>query len=337
MKVLVTGSEGFIGRYIVNELVSRSYQVIGVDNFSKYGKSEVIHHKNYTFINLDVRDTEKLKIYLQDCDHLIAGAALIGGISYFHEYPFDILSQNEQIIAATCEAALYANRLNKLKKITFISSSMVYENVTTWPTKEGEQLKNPPPFSAYGFQKLSMEYFAKALWDQYEVPYTILRPFNCIGIGERKSIKDSKINSGEIKLNMSHVVPDLCQKILKNQFPVKILGNGNQIRCYTYGGDLARGIVDSLENNESTNQDFNLSTDEITTVKDLVEKIWTKINGNRKLELEYETPLKYDVQKRIPDCSKAKKILNFKATKTLDGCLDEIIPWVSNAIKMNYL
>ncbi len=112
-----------------------------------------------------------------------------------------------------------------------------------WPSREGDERKIPPPLSSYGFQKLAVEYFARAAWDQYELPYTIVRPFNCVGIGEGRALGDVEIASGNVKLAMSHVVPDLVQKVLKGQDPLHILGDGEQVRHYTYGGDLARGIV----------------------------------------------------------------------------------------------
>jgi nucleoside-diphosphate-sugar epimerase len=82
-------------------------------------------------------------------------------------------------MANTCDAAIEAHKNHKLKKMTYLSSSMVFENTDTWPSKEGEQFLIPPPSSAYGFQKLAVEYFAKAAWDQYQLPYTIIRVINC--------------------------------------------------------------------------------------------------------------------------------------------------------------
>ena len=103
---------------------------------------------------------------------------------------------------------------------------MVYESTTVYPTPEGEQRRCPPPRSTYGFQKLATEYFAQGACEQYQLPYTIVRPFNCVGIGERRALCDKEVLSGNIKLAMSHVVPDLVQKVLKGQDPLHILGDG---------------------------------------------------------------------------------------------------------------
>src|SRR5881398_2110906 len=151
---------------------------------------------------------------------------------------------------------------------------MVYENAQVWPTPEGEQRRCPPPSSTYGFQKLATEYYAQGAWEQYKLPYTIIRPFNCVGIGERRALCEKEVLSGNVQLAMSHVVPDLIQKILKGQDPLHLLGSGTQVRHYTYGGDLAKGIATALEHPSALNQDFNLSTAESTTVLDLAERIW---------------------------------------------------------------
>jgi len=210
---------------------------------------------------------------------------------------------------------------------------MVFESTTHWPSTEGDERKVPPPLSSYGFQKLAVEYFARAAWDQYQIPYTILRPFNCVGIGERRALGDVDIQSGNVSLAMSHVVPDIVQKVLKGQDPLHILGSGDQVRCYTYGGDLAGGIVMSLDHPKATNNDFNISTPEVTTVLELAEIIWKKVKGaDVPFNYTSDTPFEYDVQKRIPSVDKAKQVLGFEASTSLEEMLDEVIPWIRDAI-----
>lgn len=337
MKVLVTGSAGFIAGYLVQELLDRGYDVIGVDNYSKYGRIEKSYqkHPRYRFVEGDAKDAALLKELAVGCDHFIACAARIGGITYFHEYAYDLLADNERIVAASFDAALAAHKAGKLQKITVLSSSMVFENATVFPTPEGHERACPPPASTYGFQKLACEYFCQGAWEQYKLPYTICRPFNCVGVGERRALGDKDIPSGNIKLAMSHVVPDLCQKILKGQDPLHILGAGQQTRCYTYGGDLAKGIVACMEHPAARNQDFNLSIPTETTVLQLAELIWRKVHGPGKPFRHVSDPaMTYDVQKRVPDTGKAKKMLGFEATTPLDVVLDEVIPWVKEEIAL---
>lgn len=274
-----------------------------------------------------------LKKLLADCDHFVAGAAMIGGISYFHELAYDLLAENERITAAAFDAAIWAHRHARLQKITAMSSSMVFENVSTYPTREEDLKKCPPPSSTYGFQKLAVEYFAQGAFEQYGLPFTIARPFNCVGIGERRAVTDKEILSGNVKLALSHVVPDLVQKTLKGQDPLHLLGDGRQIRHYTYGGDLARGVALAIFHEEAKNNDFNLSTEVSTSVLELAELIWKKVNGEKPFRYVSDPPFPYDVQKRVPDVSKAKRLLGFEATTSLSNMLDEVIPWIDREIK----
>lgn len=339
-KVLVTGSAGFIGGYLVDELLKQGYFVVGVDNLSKYGRvsRSFDSNENYKFVQGDASDVQLLRELLEDCDHFIAGAALIGGISYFHTYAYDLLAKNERIIAAACDAAIAVRKnRGRLKKVTYLSSSMVFESTNRWPSIEGDERKVPPPMSSYGFQKLAVEYFAIAAWDQYKLPYTICRPFNCVGIGESRALGGTKIKSGNVDLALSHVVPDIVQKVLKGQSPLHLLGNGDQIRHYTYGGDLAKGIVTAMQHPAAINEDFNLSTAESTTVIELAKLIWSKINGDQPLEIIFDSPYEHDVQKRIPSVEKAKKVLGFEANTKLDQMLDEVIPWIRDAISQDLI
>jgi UDP-glucose 4-epimerase len=336
VKTLVSGSAGFIGGYVVEELLRRGHDVVGVDNFSKYGKVAKSYDDDphYRLVEGDARDTDLMTELLRDCDHFVAGAALIGGISYFHVYAYDLLATNERIIAASCDAAIKAHSTGQLQKVTYLSSSMVFESTTTWPSVEGDERKVAPPLSSYGFQKLAVEYFARAAWDQYQLPFTIARPFNCVGIGESRALGDVEVDSGNVKLAMSHVVPDLVQKILKGQDPLHILGAGDQVRHYTYGGDLARGIVDAVESAQAHNEDFNLSTAESTTVLELAQLIWSKVKGpDVPFRYVSDPGFEHDVQKRVPDVGKAKRVLGFEATTSLTEMLDEVIPWIDQAIK----
>lgn len=335
-KVLVTGSQGFIGGYVVESLLQRGHEVVGLDNFSKYGRISKSYDSNpsYTFVEGDATDTDLMASLLGDCDHLIAGAALIGGISYFHAYAYDLLATNERIMAATCDAAIKAHRSGKLQKVTYLSSSMVFESTEHWPSVEGDQRKIPPPLSSYGFQKLAVEYFAVAAWDQYKLPYTIVRPFNCVGVGEGRALGEAEVLSGNVKLAMSHVVPDLVQKVLKGQDPLHILGDGSQVRHYTYGGDLANGIVSCMEHPAALNEDFNISTAQSTTVLELAEAIWRKVKGPEvPLRVISDPAFEYDVQKRVPSVEKAKTMLGVQCTTGLDEMLDEVIPWIQMAIE----
>lgn len=355
-RVIVTGSQGFIGSFLCQQLLDRGYMVIGYDNYSKYGKVSRPHdtHPLFHFVEKDLSKAEPGFVNWEP-DYIIAGAAMIGGISYFHKYAYDLLATNERIIANTFDAAI---RCKTLDRIVVISSSMVFEGAdaefsklddlasinccgpenfcvdptkVVWPSKESHISELPPPLSTYGFQKLSTEYFAKGAWEQYKLPYTIVRPFNCVGVGEGEALGEEYVLSGNVKLMMSHVLPDLINKCLLGQDPLHILGDGSQVRCYTNGKDIARGIIAAMESEAGRNEDFNISTPQPTTVLELAELVWSKINPTKPFRYVSDKPYEYDVQRRIPDVTKAKKVLNFEATTPLEQSIDEVIEWMKKS------
>ena len=335
-RALVTGAAGFIAGYLIPELLEHGWEVVGVDNYSKYGKVQKSFddHPRYHSVEGDAKDTERLKDLARDCDQIVAIAAMIGGISYFHEFAYDLLAENERITASTFDAAIWAHQEGRLRRICVMSSSMVFECTERYPTPEGEERIAPPPASTYGFQKLAAEYFAQGASEQYGLPYTIIRPFNCVGVGESRAKNDREIYSGNIRLAMSHVVPDLVQKVVRGQDPLHILGDGEQVRHYTYGGDLARGIRACMESERAVNEDFNLSTPVSTSVRELAEKIWTRLKPGTPFRYVSDPPYRHDVQRRVPATRKAEDVLGFRADTSLDRALDEVIPWVRDQVAL---
>lgn len=330
MRVLVTGAGGFIAGYLIPELLASGHEVVGLDNESKYGavRRSFDGHAGYRFVRGDAKDVDLVARLALDCHQLVAAAAMIGGIAYFHDFAYELIAENERITAAAFDAAIAARRDGQLERITVVSSSMVFESATVFPTPEGAEQTSPPPRSTYGFQKLATEYFARGAWEQYKLPFTIVRPFNCVGIGERRPLRAAEMTAGNRQQALSHVVPDLVQRVLAGQDPLHILGDGGQVRHYTYGGDIARGIRVAMESSKAINEDFNISTAEGTTVRDLAERIWRKLRGDAPLRLVHDEAFTHDVQRRIPDVTKASRVLGFEATTSLDRSLDEVIAWL---------
>lgn len=342
--VIITGSQGFLGGYLCRELLAAGYKVVGYDDYSKYGyvKRDYDNHPNFTFYEFDLSaDIPAFEAHKPD--YIILAAALIGGIACFHKYAFDLIMQNELIMANCYESILDLSK--KPERVITISSSMVYEGAdkedekikrnqdgvdwnfyetTVWPTKESQLAELPPPVSTYGGQKLMTEYWARGAWEQYGIPFTIIRPFNCVGLGEEASKFDAEVMSGNIKLLMSHVLPDLMNKALQGQDPLHILGDGSQVRCYTHGKDIARGIRLAMESDKSLNNDYNISVARPTSVMELAELVWKKVNPSIPFRVLSDPPFEHDVQKRIPDVSKAKEQLGFEAQITLEETIDEL-------------
>ena len=336
MKILVTGSAGFIAGYLVQELLAAGHEVVGLDNFSKYGPVERVYGStpNYLGVVGDAKDVELLKRLLADCEHFVAGAAIIGGISLFHERAYDLFAENERITASAFDAAIWAHRNAKLKKITVVSSSMVYESTDVYPTTEGEQRRSPPPRSTYGFQKLATEYFAQGAYEQYRLPYTICRPFNCIGVGE--SAHDIRTASAVWQHRIGHEPRRArpCAESAQGSESTPHIGRRQpgaplHVRrrsCprHSLGDRVARGDQRGLQpldrrvENRARIGGANLE----------------KIRANDPFHYVSDRPYSYDVRKRIPSVEKAKRVLGFEATTSLSEALDEIIPWIRAQIEI---
>src|SRR4030042_4811000 len=256
-KFLITGGAGFIGSEIVRQLLKSGYDVRVVDNLSK--KDAQIDPRA-DFIKVDLTDSTNSNKVFQNIDICINAAAKIGGIGYFHKYPATILSENNKLYSSTFEAAVK----NKIKRMVYISSSMVFESTDKFPSKKEDIKIISPPVSSYGFSKLTGEWYCRSFWDQYKLPFSICRPFNAYGINEFP----------EREIGYAHVIPDLVRKILVGQYPLELLGNGQQTRCFTHVSDIAAGIITVSLHPKGKNQDFNIGTDHEIKMIDLAKIVW---------------------------------------------------------------
>lgn len=314
-KVLVTGGCGFIGSEVVKQLLAKNYQVRIADDLSK---PESKLKNKCEWLRLDLTQKDAAEKAFTGMDRCINLAAKIGGIGYFHKYPATILSENNKIYSATFAAAVK----HKLSRMVYVSSSMVFESTTKFPSKESDLKIIPPPVSAYGFSKLAGEWYCRAFWDQYQLPYSICRPFNAYGVNEYP---------GE-EIGYAHVIPDLIKKILRGDYPLEILGNGSQSRSFTHVTDLARGIISVMESPKAINEDFNLASNREVKIIDLAKLLWQLCGRSEPFKVKFVKGFTYDIQKRLPDVTKAKKLLGWQAEVKLENGLVEIINWLKDKI-----
>lgn len=336
MNILVTGSQGFIGSYVCEELLDAGYNVVGLDDYSKYGFVKRNHddHPNFKLMYRDITGV-KLHNWLSWClEHRVSNeihyiihlAAKIGGIKYFHKYPYKLLSENGAIDKAICDLAIWLKPI----KLVYCSSSMVFEAGKA-PHTECDLNKIPPPFSTYGFSKLAGEYYCKGLYEQHQIPYTIVRPFNCVGIGEDTALNEDPADLDEFGISLSHVIPDFIYKALKKLDPFPIYGDGGQIRCFTHGKDIARGIHLAMKI-PSPIDSYNIVRNEPITMKELAQKIWVKINPDLPFNPEFIDGFRNDVQARVAEGTRAAELLGFQAQISLDKSLDEVIEYMKGKL-----
>jgi len=309
--IVVTGGCGFIGREVVRQLVARGDAVRVLDDLSK---PESAAPDGAELIQVDLTDPAATRGALEGARRCVHLAAKIGGIGYFHRYPATILAENDKIYASVFGGAADLG----YERLLYVSSSMVFENATTFPSAEADLATTPVPKSAYGFSKLAGEWYCRSFREERGLPFTIVRPFNAYGVNEAP---------GE-EVGYAHVIPDLVKKLLAGQDPLELLGDGQQTRCFTHVSDIARGVVLALDSPAAVDEDFNVSTAEETKIGDLARTIWTMIRPGAEPRLRCVDPFPCDVRRRVPAVAKAREVLGFEARVPLAEGLPEVVDWL---------
>ena len=228
-------------------------------------------------------------------------AAIVGGIANFHKLPFTLTEVNNALTGAIVHAAVD----HDVERFVYVSSSMVFERATEFPTTEEHLDDCPTPRSAYGFSKLAGEVYTRAAHDQHGLRYTICRPFNAYGPGELPDPDEPGI---------AHAVPDLIAKALSGQRPLEIFGSGEQTRTLTHVDDIADGIVTAMASPAGENEDFNISASEELTVAEIARLIWDACGDDpAEFELRHLPSFEVDVQRRWPSVEKARRLLGWEA------------------------
>jgi len=334
LKVLVTGSEGFAGGHIVNYLINEGCDVVGLDDLSKYGyQRNNLNTKNYKFVKGDASDPKKIYKLIQDCDAIISLAARVGGVRYMQENPFEVFHQNMYLTLAL-GSALSMIKTRSIHSIT-ISTSLVYEYETNFPSKEEDSINLCPPSHPYGFQKLSQERYIDAL--SKHLPnhkFTTIRPFNLIGTGEEICSQDIEIAKKNKEMALTHVIPDLIRKIQKNPREIEIFGDGLQIRNYVHAFDLAQAIKLILNNPEiSNNKIYNVASESEDTVNviTLVKKISEAMKIKKEPTLKKTPTLGCDIMRNEPSIEKIKNELGYKPKFTLTETINYLVDLINLA------
>lgn len=320
MRVAITGGAGFLGSHVVDYFVEQGKDVIVVDDLSDGSKSNLSASLDAVEVReTDLRDRSATIDALDDVSVVVHLAAKIGGIGYFHDVPADIIAMNDAMNRNVFDAA----RINDIDRVSYASSSMVYENASEFPVTETQLGEIPPPDSAYGFQKLTGEYYCEAYRKQYGVEYSIFRPFNAVGPREPPGDE----------VGQAHVIPDFVKKIRdERQYPMEILGTGEQVRAFTNVRDIAAGVYATAFQDAAANEGFNLGSDEAVTMLELAESLWELCGRDEPFEVSSQDSFDYDVKRRVPDSTKAREVLGWEPAITLEDSLEEYVEWYREAV-----
>jgi nucleoside-diphosphate-sugar epimerase len=312
-RVLVTGGAGTIGATVVRRLLRDGDRQVRVSDQRAApdwmaGSCEL--HRG------DLRSPDDARAAMEGCSHVIHLAAIVGGIANFHKLPHTLLEVNTGLYNSVFRAALE----EPVERLLYVSSSMVFERATVFPTPEEHVHDCQAPQSAYGFSKLAGEVQCRALHDEHGLPYTICRPFNAYGPGERPDADPG----------IAHAVPDLIRKALSGQRPLEIFGTGEQTRTLTHVDDIAEGIVTALGHPAAENEDFNISASDERTIAELARVVWQACGRDpSEFELRQLPSFEVDVQRRWPSVEKARRLLDWEASIGLREGIAGTVEWLS--------
>jgi nucleoside-diphosphate-sugar epimerase len=308
--VLVTGGAGTIGAAVVRRLLSDGVRVRVADQTEApaWMREQCEIHAG------DLRDLAEARRALEGCERVVHLAAIVGGIANFHKLPYTLLEANTALYNALFRAAIE----QRVERLVYVSSSMVFERAQEFPTREDYLDRCPVPRSAYGFSKLAGEYWCRAAADEFGLRYSIVRPFNAYGPGEMPGDEPG----------IAHIVPDLIERALRRERPFPIFGSGEQTRTLTHIDDIADGIAAALGNDAALGEDFNVSAVEELTVREIAQIVWEACgNAPAELELEHLSSFEVDVQRRWPSTEKARQVLGWEARIGVREGIADTVDW----------
>ena len=311
-RVLVTGGAGTIGQALVRRLMSDpDWEVRVADQRTP---PQWMRESCELEVG-DLREQAVADRAAAGTTHVVHLAAIVGGIGNFHKLPHTLLEVNTALYNSVFRAALREG----VERLVYVSSSMVFERATLFPTPEEHVHDVPAPQSAYGFSKLAGEMYCRALADEHGLRYSIVRPFNAYGPGE----------APEDEPGIAHAVPDLIRKVLSGQRPLEIFGSGEQTRTLTYVDDIADGIVAAMSHPAAEGEDFNISASDEMTVAEIARVIW-EVCGEDPAELEFDhlPSFEVDVQRRWPSVDKARTVLGWEAQVPVREGIARTVEWI---------
>jgi len=316
MQITITGVAGFIGSNLCSALLKRDYSVVGIDNMSQGSKANIENirsHPNFSFHKIDVQDEKLVHDVTKGSDVIVHLAAF--KIPRYSD-ALDTLLINSHGAESVAKAAI-----NHGAKVVAASTSDVYGKNTNLPFHEDSSLVIGPPDIkrwAYAISKMFDEQLFFAYHERYGMDVVLLRFFG--GYGPNQNLTWW---GGPQSVFINNALDD-------DDIPLH--GDGQQTRSFTYISDHVDGIIRCIEKPEANNLVFNIGNTHEVTIETLARLIWKLVRGedaHPKIKLiPYETFGKYeDVQRRIPDISRAHQVLGFEPKVDLETGLRKTIQW----------
>ncbi|MCK9499226.1 MAG: GDP-mannose 4,6-dehydratase [Bacteroidales bacterium] len=308
-RIIVTGGAGFIGSNLCDYLLNKGNEIICIDNFDDYYPCEqkqnnlkqALKNPNFTFIKEDIKKTNKLAELLTGKFNAIIHLAAKAGVRYSIKNPIGYEEINVQGTKSILELAVRKN----IQQFVFASSSSIYGNA---PTPFDENFKELKPISPYAQTKLLSEKIGKEYSEKYNLNFISLRFFSVYGPGLRPDLVMNKIANG----------------LFKNE-NLKVFGNGNTARDYTYVDDIIFGIEKALDYKNTNFEVFNLGSGNPIKLYEII-NIFEKETG-KKLKIENIAPINGESEITWANNKKASELLNFQATINIEQGIKKYLTW----------
>lgn len=316
--ILVTGGAGFIGSTLIDKLLSDfpGINIINIDNFSDFYNPRIkqknienhLKNKNYYLYKTDIENQSDLeKIFNKHKIDIVVHLAARAGVRPSIEDPISYVKTN---ILGTVNI-LECIKKYQVPKIVFASSSSVYGNSTA--NKFNEELKLNEPISPYAATKLSCEQIIYTYSKLYEIQAVLLRFFTVFGPRQRPDLAINKFT-----------------KLISNNQPIQMFGDGNTVRDYTYIDDIISGVISAIKYDKTQYEIFNLGGGSPVSLKEMINSIEKAIGKKAIIE---KLPMQAgDVDKTAADISKARQKLNFNPTTNFDNGIKKFIQWYQLAL-----
>jgi UDP-glucose 4-epimerase len=313
MKILITGGAGFIGSHLADRLIAQGHEITVIDDLSTGRYLNIAHLEdgaNFRLIIDTVLNEKLMEELVRETDRVFHMASAVG-VKLIMERPVRTI---ETIFRGTDVVLGLCSRYRK--RVLIPSTSEVYGKGATVPFKEDDDLLTGATDKhrwAYACAKTLDEFLALAHWKETRLPVVVVRLFNTVGPRQ----------TGQYGM----VVPRFVHSAMKNE-PIYIHGSGEQSRCFGHVSDVVDGLVKLLETPICFGQVINLGNDEETSIKALAEKTISMTASSSELKyIPYEEAYGEgfeDMMRRVPSLEKAKRLIAYQPTRTLEDIINDV-------------